>query len=171
MGADGREAKPTWPDQALRALAKIDAHTRRHISQDVEPLVEELLATYCEREDPYGCSELANDLRTALRALASQIDSAGGHEVTAELARDVAPNGEVTRAMACRAGITMRPEDRQREWHREHPTMGHWEVVGPYATREEAQAWADRQRACERSGGGDERGYPGARWWGYRFEY
>jgi hypothetical protein len=171
MGAEEREARRTWPDHSLRALAKIDEHTHRHISQDVEPLVEELLSTYCEKQDRCRCGEFADDLRAALRALAGQIESTGAHEVTAESEPGAPPNGGVGCAMTCRAGITTRPEDRKREWRLEHPTMRHWEVVGPFASRQEAQSWEDRQRGCERSGGGDEPDYPGARWYGYRFDY
>lgn len=69
------------------------------------------------------------------------------------------------------AGITTRPEVQRREWLREYPNLRHWEVVGPFATCGEVLRWERRQRGCERSGGTDERDYPGARWHGYRFEY
>jgi hypothetical protein len=73
--------------------------------------------------------------------------------------------------MACRAGITTRPTDRKNEWKERYPNMRDWGLVGPFATRQEAQAWENRQRGCDRSGGGDEPDYLGARWWGYRFDY
>ena len=69
------------------------------------------------------------------------------------------------------SGITTRPEARRKEWLREYPNMRHWETVGPFATAEEAEAWEKRQHRCERHGPGDDLDYPGARWYGYRFEY
>ena len=73
--------------------------------------------------------------------------------------------------MPCRAGITMRPQERRVEWLRECPTMYNWEVFGPFESREGAQAWKDQQRRRARSGAGAEVGVAGARWWGYHFGY
>jgi hypothetical protein len=73
--------------------------------------------------------------------------------------------------MACRVGITTRPQERRAEWLREYPTMHSWQLFGPFASREQAQAWEDLQRACVRSGGGAEPDFAGARWWGYRFDF
>ncbi len=74
-------------------------------------------------------------------------------------------------AVPRRAGIATRPDVLKKEWLREYPDMRHWELVGPFATRREAEDWEKRQHGCEKSGGGDEHDYPGARWYGYRFEY
>ncbi len=34
--------------------------------------------------------------------------------------------------MACRAGITTRPEDRETEWKQKYPNMRNWKVFGPF---------------------------------------
>ena len=73
--------------------------------------------------------------------------------------------------MPRRAGITTRPNVLKKEWLKEYPEMRHWELVGPFATCQEAEGWERRQRGCEKSGAGAELDYPGARWYGYRFEY
>jgi hypothetical protein len=73
--------------------------------------------------------------------------------------------------MACIVGITTRPKERKKEWQDRYPTLRNWELVGPLATRREAEAWEKRQRGCERSGGGDDPDFLGARSWGYRFDY
>ncbi len=73
--------------------------------------------------------------------------------------------------VSSRAGVTTRPDVLKKEWLTEYPNLRHWELVGPFATYEEAEGWEKRQRGCEKSGSGDERDYPGARWYGYRFEY
>jgi len=73
--------------------------------------------------------------------------------------------------MACRAGITTRPAERKKEWEEKHPTMHNWKVFGPFASREKAQEWENKQYPCQRHGGGDEPDTPGAKWYGYRFDY
>lgn len=73
--------------------------------------------------------------------------------------------------MPGRAGITTRPHERRLEWMREHPALRGWRQFGPFVSREQAQAWENLQRGCERSGDGAERDTAGARWWGYRFDY
>ena len=72
--------------------------------------------------------------------------------------------------VSSRAGVTTRPDVLKKEWLREYPNLRHWELVGPFATRREAEDWEKKQRGCEKSGGGDEHDYPGARWYGYRFD-
>jgi len=62
-----------------------------------------------------------------------------------------------------RAGITTRPNVLKKEWLKEYPEMRHWELVGPFATRQEAEGWERKQRGCEKSGAGDDVDYAGAR--------
>ncbi|HXK09631.1 MAG TPA: hypothetical protein VMT70_08315 [Vicinamibacteria bacterium] len=73
--------------------------------------------------------------------------------------------------MPRRAGITARPQERRAEWVREHPTMRNWQLFGPFASLEQAQAWESMQRTCLRSDGDVETESAGARWWGYWFDY
>jgi hypothetical protein len=72
--------------------------------------------------------------------------------------------------MACRAGITTRPDERKREWERKEPTLRNWQLFGPFASRSAAQKW-EEQQPCTKHGGGNEPDTPGARWYGYRFDY
>jgi hypothetical protein len=46
--------------------------------------------------------------------------------------------------MACKARITIRPDERKKEWQLKYPAMCDWTVIGPYPNREAAQAWEDR---------------------------
>jgi hypothetical protein len=72
--------------------------------------------------------------------------------------------------MGCRAGITTRPADRKAEWQQEYPNMRNWQKVGPFGSRKEAQSWEDRQ-PCVKHGGGADPDSPGAKWYGYRFDF
>ena len=72
--------------------------------------------------------------------------------------------------MPCRAGITTRSSERKQEWQRKHPSMCNWQLSGPFENRAAAQRWEDAQ-SCEKSGGGDDPDSPGAKWYGYRFDY
>lgn len=72
--------------------------------------------------------------------------------------------------MGCRVGITTRLADRKKEWEREYPRMRNWQQYGPFKNRKEAQEWEDRQ-TCDKSGGGADPDTPGAKWYGYRFEF
>ncbi|MGD8898364.1 MAG: hypothetical protein PVJ73_20210 [Acidobacteriota bacterium] len=73
--------------------------------------------------------------------------------------------------MACRAGITTRPTERKNEWLEYYPAMRNWQLVGPFATRGEAQRWEDEQEACLRSLGKSYSETTGVPWWGFRFDY
>jgi len=73
--------------------------------------------------------------------------------------------------MPCRTGITTRPEELRVEWFRAYPTMHNWHVFGPFLNREQAEAWEGRQQGSVRSGDDMELDFPGARWWGFRFDY
>jgi hypothetical protein len=72
--------------------------------------------------------------------------------------------------MSCRAGITTRPSDRQREWKQKYPGLYNWQLFGPFSNRSLAQAWENNQ-PCVKSGGGDEPDSPNVKWYGYRFDY
>jgi hypothetical protein len=72
--------------------------------------------------------------------------------------------------MGCRAGITTRPDERKAEWQQRYRTMRNWQLYGPFANRAAAQAWEDRQ-PCEKSGGGADPDFAGAKWYGYRFDF
>ena len=72
--------------------------------------------------------------------------------------------------MPRRAGITTRPHERRTEWLREHPIMSNWQVFGPFASLEQAEAWQDLQRTSIRCDAGAEARTESARWWGYWFD-
>ena len=72
--------------------------------------------------------------------------------------------------MGCRVGITTRPSERKAEWQQRYPNMRNWQLVGPFANRTAAQAW-ENQQPCEKSGGGADPDSPGAKWYGYRFDF
>jgi hypothetical protein len=73
--------------------------------------------------------------------------------------------------MSSRHGITTRPEELRAEWHRACPTMHAWHVFGPFRDREQAEAWEDQQQDSNGSSNDMELDFPGARWWGFRFDY
>ena len=74
--------------------------------------------------------------------------------------------------MACRVGITTRPQERKNEWQRKHPRLRNWRLFGPYPTKTIAQAredaLADRLGCVAYHGGG---GRKRASWYAYCFEY
>ncbi len=72
--------------------------------------------------------------------------------------------------MACRAGITTRLDERKTEWQQRYPGMRNWQAFGPFSSRSTAQKWEDSQ-PCEKSGGGADPDAPGAKWYGYRFDF
>lgn len=72
--------------------------------------------------------------------------------------------------MGCRAGITTRLSERKAEWQQKYPKMRNWQQFGPFADRAAAQAWEDKQ-ACDKSGGGADPDFRGAKWYGYRFDF
>ena len=74
--------------------------------------------------------------------------------------------------MACRVGITSRPNRRRSEWRQKHPRLRRWKLQGPYPTKTKAQAREDalaKQLGCvaHHGGAGQER----AKWYVYYFEY
>ena len=73
--------------------------------------------------------------------------------------------------MPNRAGITTRPDERKNEWQRYYPNLRDWQMVGPFASRAEAERWESNQLYCLRSGGGAEPEVPDVQWWGYTFRY
>ena len=73
--------------------------------------------------------------------------------------------------MPCRAGITTRPDERKKEWKQKEPTMRNWKLVGPFPSREAAQAWEDQQLLCTKHGGGSDPDGILTEWYGYRFDY
>lgn len=73
--------------------------------------------------------------------------------------------------MACRVGITTRPNERRQEWQLKYPNLRNWQTVGPFPSRQAAQGWEDSQTSCERSGGGNDPDNPSARWYGYSFNF
>ena len=48
--------------------------------------------------------------------------------------------------------------------------MRYWELHGPFADRQAAQNWEDKQ-PCIKSGGGRDPDLILASWYGYRFDY
>ena len=74
--------------------------------------------------------------------------------------------------MACRVGITTRPEERKEEWRQKHPDLRNWEQYGPYSTKSEAQRIETelaRKFGCEAHPGGQGAEYD--KWFVYKFEY
>ena len=72
--------------------------------------------------------------------------------------------------MGCRAGITTRPNERKGEWQQRYSAVRNWQLESLFANRAAAQAWEDKQ-PCEKSGGGADPDFPGAKWYGYRFDF
>lgn len=74
--------------------------------------------------------------------------------------------------MACRIGITTRPEQRKAEWEREYPNLYGWNIIETYDSKSEAQSAENRlatKHNCEASPGGD--GDALATWYVYKFNY
>ena len=74
--------------------------------------------------------------------------------------------------MACRVGITTRPDQRKIEWQRKHPSLRKWRLRGPYRTKASAQAEEDRlakRLGCVAHHGGGRR--KRADWYVYYFEF
>lgn len=71
--------------------------------------------------------------------------------------------------MACYAGITADPERRKEEHKRDYPNMYNWEQH-LFSTREEAQAWENKQTECYHHEGGREPN-SSPTWYGYKFSY
>ena len=72
--------------------------------------------------------------------------------------------------MGYRAGITTRPNEREREWRRKYPNLKNWRLRR-FSSRTVAQSWENQQLRCDRHGGGSEPNYIGAVWYGYRFDF
>lgn len=73
--------------------------------------------------------------------------------------------------MACRIGITTSPQDRKKEWQREHPNLRNWEVLKVCNTMQDAQAEENRlarQYGCQAHPGGATGQGP---WYIYKFDY
>ena len=74
--------------------------------------------------------------------------------------------------MACRVGITTRPDERKQYWKRQHPKLRNWRIINWYGTKTAAQEResleAERLGCVSHPGGsGDEH----AKWYVYHFEY
>ena len=72
--------------------------------------------------------------------------------------------------MSCYCGITQDLKTRKEQHERDYPTLRNWKTY-PFKSREEAQAWEDRQTECEHHSGGRNPDDPYAQWYGYRFDY
>ena len=73
--------------------------------------------------------------------------------------------------MPRRIGVTTRPQELRVEWFRAYPMMHNWQVFGPFLNREQAEAWESLQQYTVRSSDDMELDVPGARWWGFRFDF
>ncbi len=73
--------------------------------------------------------------------------------------------------MGCRAGITTDLSRRKAEWQQRYPKLYNWQSTAAFQNRAAAQAWEDKQYGCDKSGGGNDPDSPGAKWYGYRFEF
>lgn len=77
--------------------------------------------------------------------------------------------------MACRVGITTRPNEGKREWQRRHPYLRNWQILqSNIKTKQEAQRLENYyafNRKCTAHGGGSGPDNPFALWSVYYFEY
>ncbi len=76
--------------------------------------------------------------------------------------------------MACRVGITTRPEERKSEWEREYRNFRNWKIIGPFEDRKRAQQVETnvaKTHGCEAHPGGRDPDSTNGPWSVYQFEY
>lgn len=74
--------------------------------------------------------------------------------------------------MACRIGITTRPNGRRKDWETVYPDLTNWQILETHSTKSDAQAAENRlakQLGCVAHPGGD--GSEDDTWYVYYFEY
>ena len=49
--------------------------------------------------------------------------------------------------------------------------MRNWQLTWAFSYHAAGRAWEDRQDGCDKSGGGNDPDSPGAKWYGYRFDF